>query len=72
MNLAMVRSAERHRELIAHLAPERTKLGKAEMMGVRGSASADEAGLPRDVFQMFLIADALRLGECQNALVDRP
>jgi 7-keto-8-aminopelargonate synthetase-like enzyme len=34
MDLAMMRAAQRHRELIAHLAAERARLHEAEVMGV--------------------------------------
>jgi 7-keto-8-aminopelargonate synthetase-like enzyme len=34
MDLAMMRAAQRHRKLIAHLAAERARLHEAEVMGV--------------------------------------
>jgi hypothetical protein len=35
VNLAMVNTAERHRELVAHFATERARLRKPKMMGIR-------------------------------------
>ena len=46
MNLTMVSATERDRELVADLAAERPCLGKAQMMGIGGTAAADEARRP--------------------------
>jgi hypothetical protein len=48
MQIAVMRAAEWHGELIAHLEPKRSRLGKTQVMGVCGLAAADEARLPRD------------------------
>ena len=48
MHLAVVRSAERHRELITRLAPQRTRLRIAQVMRVGWLAATDEAGLSSD------------------------
>ena len=45
MNFAMVSAAQRDRELVTGLAAERPVLRKAQMMGVAGLPSADQAGL---------------------------
>jgi len=39
---AVMQSAQRHGELVAHPAPERGALGKPQVMRVRGSPAADE------------------------------
>src|SRR5262249_35036051 len=51
MDLTMVSATERDRELVADLAAERRCLGKAQMMGISGTAAADKARLlcPRSV-----------------------
>ena len=41
VEIAMVRAAERDSELVAHLAPERPRLSKAEVMSVGRGAAAD-------------------------------
>jgi hypothetical protein len=41
VDLAMVNSAERHRELVAHFAAERPRLREPEMMGSRSRAPID-------------------------------
>jgi glycerol dehydrogenase-like iron-containing ADH family enzyme len=41
----MVNATERDRELVADLAAERRCLGKAQMMGIGGTAAADQARL---------------------------
>ena len=45
MDLTMVSATERDRELVADFAAERRCLGKAQMMGIGGTAAADEARL---------------------------
>ena len=45
MHLAMMPSTEWNDELIADLAPECRWLGKAQVMGVSGTAAADQARL---------------------------
>src|SRR5512146_1976743 len=70
MNLAMVGPTHGHRELVADLPAECTKLGKAQVVRIRGGAAADEAGLLSDELEVLLVPDALGLGEGQHALVD--
>jgi len=45
VNFAMMSPAQRDRELVADLAAERPVLHKAQMMGVTGPSSADQAAL---------------------------
>ena len=70
MNLAMVAPAQRHGELIAHFAPERAMLREPQMMGIRGSAAANQARLFGHVLDVVLVAKAAGLGMDQLALVD--
>ena len=57
MNLIMVDAAKRDGELIAHPAPESTRLSKAEMVGLAGMTPAHEAGLRRHEFEMTPVAE---------------
>ena len=60
MNLTMVSATERDRELVADLAAERRRLGKAQMMGIGGAAAADEARLLGYRLDVVTVADAPR------------
>jgi hypothetical protein len=46
MNFAVMNTAKRNSELVAHLPPERRMLGKAHMMRIRRLPPTDKAGLP--------------------------
>jgi len=70
MHLAMVDPAERNGKFIAGLAAEGTQLAEAQVVGIRGSPAADQAGLFDDVPDVVAVTDAPRLGERQNAFVD--
>ena len=70
VNLAMMSTAERDGEFVADLAPERTMLGKANVVRICGLPSADQAGLRRDELQVVLVAKAARLGIRQDAFID--
>ena len=66
----MVSPAQRHRELIAHLATERTRLRKTQMMRIRWTPTANQAGLFHDVPDMIAVTNATRFGESKNTLID--
>ncbi len=66
----MVSPAQRHRELVADLAPERAALHKAQVMRIAGCPAADEASLHRHAFDVLAVADSAGLGERENAFVD--
>jgi hypothetical protein len=70
MNRAVVSTTERHRELVAGFSAERARLYEAQVVGVRGLAAADEAGLLGDVSKVLPVAVATRGGEREDALVD--
>ena len=62
MHLAMMAAAERHGELVAHLAAKRRMLGKAQMMRIGGYAAANEAGLLDDEPHVLAVANPAWLG----------
>jgi hypothetical protein len=45
VDFTVVNTTERYRELVAHLATERTRLGGPKMMRITGLATADQTGL---------------------------
>ena len=58
MQLAVMDSANRDSELVAHSASKRARLGKREVMGIRGRAAAHKASLLLHELSMVLIAQA--------------
>ena len=66
----MVNAAERHRELVACFATERAWLRGAKMMGVRGLAATDKAGLRGNELAMGFVANAPRFADRKLAFVD--
>jgi hypothetical protein len=70
MHRTMMPPAQWDRELIADLAAERTWLGKSEVVGVRGLATTDEAGLLGDEPKVPPVTITARFSNRQNALVD--
>ena len=70
MNFAMVSPAQRHRELIAYPATERTRLRKTQMMRIRWAPTANQAGLFDDMTDMVAVTNATRFGEFKDALID--
>ena len=70
MHCAVMPSTERDTELVTHLATKRARLGKSEVVGIRGLAAAHEARLLCDIAQMLPVAIATRGREREGALVD--
>src|SRR5262249_34060545 len=70
MHRTMMPATEWDRELIADLAAERARLGKSEVVGVRGLAAAHETRLLGDIAQVLAVAIAPRRSDRKNALVD--
>jgi hypothetical protein len=66
----MMPPAQWDRELIADLAAERTRLGKSEVVGVRGLAAANDARLLGDIAKVLPVAIAPRGRDREDALVD--
>ena len=71
MHFTMMSPAQRDRELITGLAPECPVLREAQMVGIAGLTSADQAGLLRHKPHMIAIANAAWLGMAQDGFVDR-
>ena len=61
VDLSVMRAAYRHRELIAHLATERAGLHKTQMMRIRRTPTANQAGLFDDMPDMVAVTNAARL-----------
>jgi hypothetical protein len=55
VQLAVMKAANRHSELIAHLASERRFLRKAQVVGIRGRPATYQAGLRADILQVFFV-----------------
>ena len=70
MDLAVVAPAQRHGELIAHFSPERAVLREPQVMGIGGSAAANQARLLGHELDVVSVTKAARLGMDQLALVD--
>src|SRR5712691_8562445 len=71
MQLSMVDSANRDDELVAHTAPECTRLCKGEMMRIRGHAAAHEARLSQHESPVILIAQANRFAQSTDCIAAR-
>jgi hypothetical protein len=67
MDLAMVSSAQWDGELVTHLAAERRVLREAQVMGVRGSAAANQARLLGNEPDVIPVANPARLRQRQHA-----
>src|SRR4051812_34306317 len=61
VQLAMVRTAQRHREFVADLARQRAALRKPEVVGISGAAGTDETGLGTDELQVITVSHSQRL-----------
>src|SRR5215218_5561784 len=61
VQLAMMDATQGNGELVANLAPERPRLGKAQMVGITRRAPTDETRLGRDELKVPLVASAPRL-----------
>src|SRR6185437_8462510 len=66
----MVDGAKRDRPFVADLAPERARLGEAQMVSLAGRAATDEAGEGGDKAAVQGIAQPLGRGERQLGFVD--
>ena len=67
---AMMKPAERDRELVADAAAKGGRLREPDVMGVRRASLTDEAGLRSNKFKVRAVAVAARLIERENAFVD--
>ena len=62
VQLAVMDAAHRNGELVADLAAERPRLGKAQMVGIGRRAAAHQAGLRGHEFAVVLVAQPNGLG----------
>ena len=70
MNLTVMRPAQRHGELIAHLATERSRLCKTQMMGIRRTPTTNQAGLFDDMPDMVAVTNPAWFRKYQDTLVN--
>src|SRR5262249_5115002 len=70
VELAVMQTAQRNREFVADLAPERGLLGEAHVVRFGRLTPTDEAGSGSDVLEMIFVAKAPRFSECKDAFVD--
>jgi len=70
MDFVVVGAAERHGELVADLAADSARLGKAKVMGVGRAAATDDAGLLADMAEVIVAASAPWFAEGEVGLVD--
>ena len=70
MQLPVMPTAERHRELIAYLEADGSGLCKPQVMKIGGLPAADKARLRRDEFQVRLVAQPFGFGNRELAFVD--
>ena len=65
----MMSATQRDRELIAHLATKRTRLRKTQMVGIRWTPTANQAGLFDDMPEMVAVTNTARFREYKDALI---
>ncbi len=72
MRGAVMHTAERDREFIARLTPQRAWLHVAQMMGIGWLAATDEARLLHDIAKVLPVAVTPWGRNCEDALIDAP
>src|SRR6266480_6893596 len=72
MQLAMMDSADRNGELVAHASSECTRLCKREVMRIRGDAATHKAGLPEHEPAVLLIAQSNRFAQSTHCAAAIP
>src|SRR5215472_5250239 len=70
MDFAMMAPTKRDSKLIADLAAKRRGLRKAQMVGVRRTAAADETGLLGNRFNMLPVTDSTHRRQRQHGFVN--
>ena len=66
----MMGAAKRYRELVTHLKADRSRLCKAQVMGIGRLTTADQTRLCGDELQVGFVAQSLGLGDREFAFVD--
>src|SRR2546429_581368 len=72
MQLAMMDSADRNGELVAHASSECTRLYKREVMRIRRHPAAHKTGLPEHEPAMLLITQANRFTQSMHCAAAIP
>jgi hypothetical protein len=70
VDFAVVNPAQWYSELVADFPAEGAALREAKVVGIRGTAPADKAGLLRNELDVGLVANSARLGKGQFVFVD--
>lgn len=70
MQLPVMPTAKRDRELITHLETNGSRLRKPQVMRIGRLPAADETRLRRNEFQVCLVAQSFGFGNRKLALVD--
>jgi hypothetical protein len=70
MDLTVVRATERHRELVADLATERTRLREAQMVWVGRPPTANQTRLFHEMPDVVAVAKATRLRKGERTFFD--
>ena len=70
MNFSVMSTAQRHCELVTHLASECSALCKSEVVRIGRTPAANQAGMSCDEFHMPSIADSSRLRMRMTAFFD--
>ena len=70
MNIAVMSSAQWHRELITHVASKRSALSKSEVVRIGRTPTANQTRMSCDEFHVLSIADSSRLRVGKTARFD--
>ena len=70
MHFAMVAATERDRELIADLAPQCRCLRKAKVMSISGTATANQARLLGNGFDVLPVANTPRRRQSEHGFIN--
>jgi hypothetical protein len=70
MVIPVMRSAKRHRELVADLTPHRAGLSEPQMVGVGGASAANQTRLRCHELEVDLVAMSARLADGEFAFLD--
>ena len=70
MHLAMVSTTQWDGELIADLAAKGPALGKSEVVGIRGSATANQTRVLGDSFDVVSVTNPTWFRKAQHALIN--
>ena len=70
VQLAMMPTTQRYRELVADLASHGAGLGEPQMVGVGGASSTDQAGLRCNKLEVGSVAEPTRLANRKYTFVD--